>query len=45
VLHVTPGWQFPEHHQKLSRSEASRHLFPVDDMLIARREGNSAMCC
>src|ERR1700758_4652388 len=34
VLHVTPGWQFPEHHRKLI-AERSLHViyFPVDDML------------
>src|SRR5277367_758471 len=34
VLHVTPGWQFPEHHRKLI-AERSLHVvyFPVDNML------------
>src|ERR1700733_11193830 len=34
VLHVTPGWQFPEHHQKLIAERSLRVIyFPVDDML------------
>jgi 2-oxoglutarate/2-oxoacid ferredoxin oxidoreductase subunit alpha len=34
VLHVTPGWQFPEHHQKLIAERGLRVIyFPVDDML------------
>src|ERR1700676_351666 len=34
VLHVTPGWQFPEHHQKLIAERSIRVIyFPVDDML------------
>jgi 2-oxoglutarate ferredoxin oxidoreductase subunit alpha len=34
VLHVTPGWQFPEHHQKLIKERSLRVIyFPVDDVL------------
>jgi 2-oxoglutarate ferredoxin oxidoreductase subunit alpha len=34
VLHVTAGWQFPEHHQKLIRERKLRVIyFPVDDIL------------
>jgi 2-oxoglutarate/2-oxoacid ferredoxin oxidoreductase subunit alpha len=34
VLHVTPGWQFPEHHQKLIAERSLRVIyFPVDDLL------------
>jgi 2-oxoglutarate/2-oxoacid ferredoxin oxidoreductase subunit alpha len=34
VLHVTPGWQFPEHHQKLIKDCSLRVVyFPVDDVL------------
>jgi 2-oxoglutarate ferredoxin oxidoreductase subunit alpha len=34
VLHVTPGWQFPEHHQKLIVERGLRVIyFPVDDIL------------
>jgi 2-oxoglutarate ferredoxin oxidoreductase subunit alpha len=34
VLHVTPGWQFPERHQKLIKERSLRVLyFPVDDIL------------
>jgi 2-oxoglutarate/2-oxoacid ferredoxin oxidoreductase subunit alpha len=34
VLHVTPGWQFPEHHQKLIKERSLRVVyFPVDDVL------------
>ena len=34
VLHVTPGWQFPEHHQKLITERKLRVIyFPVDDIL------------
>lgn len=34
VLHVTPGWQFPEHHQKLIVERNLRVIyFPVDDIL------------
>src|SRR5277367_715796 len=34
VLHVTPGWQFPEHHQKLITERRLRVIcFPIDDML------------
>ena len=34
VLHVTPGWQFPEHHQKLIAERNVRVIyFPVDDIL------------
>jgi 2-oxoglutarate ferredoxin oxidoreductase subunit alpha len=34
VLHVTPGWQFPEHHQKLIAERGVRVIyFPVDDIL------------
>jgi 2-oxoglutarate ferredoxin oxidoreductase subunit alpha len=34
VLHVTPGWQFPEHHQRLIAERSLRVIyFPVDDML------------
>src|SRR6266852_5994931 len=34
VLHVTPGWQFPEHHRKLIAERSLRVIyFPVDDML------------
>ncbi len=34
VLHVTPGWQFPEHHQKLIAERGLRVIyFPVDDIL------------
>src|ERR1700723_301235 len=34
VLHVTPEWQFPEHHRKLIAERGLRVIyFPVDDML------------
>src|ERR1700740_320489 len=34
VLHVTPGWQFPEHHRKLIAERSLRGIyFPVDDIL------------
>src|ERR1700685_2979575 len=34
VLHVTPGWQFPEHHRKLIAERSLRVIyFPVDDIL------------
>jgi 2-oxoglutarate ferredoxin oxidoreductase subunit alpha len=34
VLHVTPGWQFPERHQKLIRERKLRVMcFPIDAML------------
>jgi 2-oxoglutarate/2-oxoacid ferredoxin oxidoreductase subunit alpha len=34
VLHVTPGWLFPEHHQKLIAERALRVIyFPVDQLL------------
>src|ERR1700689_2858252 len=34
VLHVTPGWQFPERHQKMIKERSLRVLyFPVDDIL------------
>src|SRR5229473_261605 len=34
VLHVTPEWQFPEHHQKLIAERNLRVIyFPVDDIL------------
>jgi 2-oxoglutarate ferredoxin oxidoreductase subunit alpha len=34
VLHVTPGWQFPERHQKLIRERKLRVIcFPIDAML------------
>jgi 2-oxoglutarate/2-oxoacid ferredoxin oxidoreductase subunit alpha len=34
LLHVTPAWQFPEHHQKLIAERSLRVIyFPVDDML------------
>src|SRR5260221_6994354 len=34
VLHVTPGWQFPERHRKLIAERSLRVIyFPVDDML------------
>ena len=34
VLHVTPGWQFPEHHRKLIAERNLRVIyFPVDDIL------------
>jgi 2-oxoglutarate/2-oxoacid ferredoxin oxidoreductase subunit alpha len=34
VLHVTPGWQFPEHHQQLIAERSLRVIyFPVDDIL------------
>src|SRR6202040_991285 len=34
ALHVTPGWQFPEHHQKLIAERSLRVIyFPVDDIL------------
>lgn len=34
VLHVTPGWQFPERHQKLITERNLRVIyFPVDDIL------------
>src|SRR5229473_550909 len=34
VLHVTPGWQFPEHHRKLISERSLRVIyFPVDDIL------------
>jgi 2-oxoglutarate/2-oxoacid ferredoxin oxidoreductase subunit alpha len=34
VLHVTPGWQFPERHRKLIAERRLRVIyFPVDDIL------------
>jgi 2-oxoglutarate ferredoxin oxidoreductase subunit alpha len=34
VLHVTPGWQFPERHQKLLKERRLRVIcFPIDAML------------
>src|ERR1700722_1886695 len=34
VLHVTPGWEFPERHQKLIKERSIRVLyFPVDEIL------------
>jgi 2-oxoglutarate ferredoxin oxidoreductase subunit alpha len=34
VLHVTPGWQFSEHHRKLITERSLRVIyFPVDDIL------------
>jgi 2-oxoglutarate/2-oxoacid ferredoxin oxidoreductase subunit alpha len=34
VLHITPAWQFPEHHRKLIAERSLRVIyFPVDDML------------
>src|SRR5712672_4538102 len=34
VLHVTPGWQFPEHHQKLIQERRLRVIcFPIDAVL------------
>jgi 2-oxoglutarate/2-oxoacid ferredoxin oxidoreductase subunit alpha len=34
VVHVTPGWQFPDRHQKLISERSLRVIyFPVDDML------------
>jgi 2-oxoglutarate/2-oxoacid ferredoxin oxidoreductase subunit alpha len=34
ALHVTPGWQFPERHQKLIKERSLRVIyFPVDDVL------------
>jgi 2-oxoglutarate ferredoxin oxidoreductase subunit alpha len=34
VLHVTPGWQFPERHQKLIKERSLRIIyFPVDEVL------------
>jgi 2-oxoglutarate ferredoxin oxidoreductase subunit alpha len=34
VLHVTPSWQFPEHHQKLIKERSLRIIyFPADDVL------------
>jgi 2-oxoglutarate ferredoxin oxidoreductase subunit alpha len=34
VLHVTPGWQFPERHQKLIKEHRLRVIcFPIDAML------------
>jgi 2-oxoglutarate ferredoxin oxidoreductase subunit alpha len=34
VLHVTPGWQFPEHQQKLISERSLRVIYvPVDDIL------------
>ena len=34
VLHVTSGWQFPEHHRKLIAERSLRVIyFPVDDLL------------
>jgi 2-oxoglutarate/2-oxoacid ferredoxin oxidoreductase subunit alpha len=34
VLHVTPDWQFPAHHQKLIAERSLRVIyFPVDDIL------------
>src|SRR5246500_5638821 len=34
VLHVTPGWQFPEHQRKLISERCLRVIyFPVDDIL------------
>ena len=34
VLHVTPAWQFPEHHQKLIVERNLRIIyFPIDDIL------------
>jgi 2-oxoglutarate/2-oxoacid ferredoxin oxidoreductase subunit alpha len=42
VLHVTPGWQFPERHRKLIAERGLRMIyFPVDDML--NRLGASAI--
>jgi 2-oxoglutarate ferredoxin oxidoreductase subunit alpha len=34
VLHVTPGWQFPERHQKLVEERSLRIIyFPVNEVL------------
>jgi 2-oxoglutarate/2-oxoacid ferredoxin oxidoreductase subunit alpha len=34
VLHVTPGWQFPERHQNLIKERSLRVIyFPIDDVL------------
>src|SRR5580700_2843800 len=34
VVHVTSGWQFPDHHRKLISARSLRVIcFPVDDML------------
>ena len=45
VLHVTPGWQFPERHQKLIKERSLRVLyFPVDDILT-RLGGNPSGRC
>src|SRR5258708_30543627 len=34
LLHVTPGWQFPEHHQKLIEERRLRVIcFPIDAVL------------
>jgi len=34
LLHVTPGWQFPEHHQKLIQERRLRVIcFPIDAVL------------
>jgi 2-oxoglutarate ferredoxin oxidoreductase subunit alpha len=34
VLHVTPGWRFPEHHQKLIQERRLRVIcFPIDAVL------------
>jgi 2-oxoglutarate/2-oxoacid ferredoxin oxidoreductase subunit alpha len=42
VLHVTPGWQFPERHRKLITERSLRVIyFPVDEML--NRLGASAI--
>ncbi len=42
VVHVTPGWQFPERHQRLIKQRSLRVIqFPVDDILT--RLGASAI--
>jgi 2-oxoglutarate ferredoxin oxidoreductase subunit alpha len=34
VLHVTPGWRFPERHQKLIKERSLRVIYlPIDDVL------------
>src|SRR3984957_10040968 len=47
VLHVTPGWQFPERHQKLIKERSIRVLyFPADETLtrLAGRQFCQMFC-
>ena len=45
VLHVTPGWQFPERHQKLIKERSLRVLyFPIDDILTRLGRNPSGRC-